>query len=93
MRDQGKCRSSGNLLIRADVYNTAGGRTVLTFRQIKTVKREMKRQRMVCFNNTSFEDDGCRLNPGTYSGIYTTAVKEAQYHIMANNRGGGDEVK
>ena len=52
--------------------------TVLPLHQIKTVKREMKRRRMVCINNTPVEDDGCRLKPDSSSGIYTNAVNNYQ---------------
>ena len=53
----------------------------------------MKRQMMVRIKNTPVENYGCRLNPESSSGIYMTAVKEAQCHIVAKNRRKQDEVK
>ena len=48
---------------------------------------------MVRLTNNPGEDDGYRLDPYYYSGIYTTTVKEAQYHIMDENRRKKDELK
>ena len=78
LRDTGRCRASRNLLIRAAEYDTVRTRTVLPLHQIKTVDREMNIRRMVRINNTPVEDDGFRMNPDSSSGIYMTAVNEAQ---------------
>ena len=93
LMDKGRCRSSWNLLIRAAAYDTVSTWTVLPLHQIKTVDREMKRQRMVRINNNPVEENGCRMNPDTSSGIYMTSVKEAQCRIVAENRIKQDKVK
>ena len=49
--------------------------TVPPLNQIKTAKRETKRQRIVCLTNIAGEDYGFRLNPNYSSGIYMAAVK------------------
>ena len=53
----------------------------------------MKIRRMVHIQNTPVEDDGCRLNPDSSSGIYMTAVKEVQFRIVAENRRKQDGAK
>ena len=63
LREKGGCIFSSNLLIRAATYGTVRTFTVLTLHQIKTVKRKMKRRRMVHPTNTPGEYDECRLNP------------------------------
>ena len=93
LRDKGRCRASRNLLIGAAAYGTVRTQTFLPIHQINTVYREMKRQMMVRIKNTPVENYGCRLNPESSSGIYMTAVKEAQCHIVAKNRRKQDEVK
>ena len=92
LRYKGRCKASSNLLIRADTYDTMRIRTVLPLHQIKTVEREMKRQRMVHMNNIPVGDGGCRMNPEYSSGIYTTAVNEDQCRIVAEYERKQDEV-
>ena len=93
LRKKGRCRLSSNLIIREAVYDTARELTVLPLHQIKTFKREMKRQRMVCLTNTPGEDDGIRLNLESSPYTYTTDVKENQCRIVAKNRIKKVEVK
>ena len=61
-REKGMCRESRNLLIKVDAYDTVRSRTFLPLNQTNTFEREMKIQRMVRINNTTVEEDGCRLN-------------------------------
>ena len=93
LREKGRCRLSRNLLIRAAAYDIMRERTVLPLHQIKTAEREIKRTRMVRLTNTPGEDDGCRLNPYSSSGIYMTAVKDSQCRIVVENRRKQDEIK
>ena len=86
LREKGRGGSPSNLLIGADVYDTVRTRNVLPLHQIKTVEREMKRRRTTCITNTPGKDDGCRLKPDSSSVIYMTSVKEAQCHIVSENR-------
>ena len=74
-------------------YDTVRAPTVLPLHQIKTVERDMKIRRMVRITNTPGEDDGCRLNPDSSSGIYITSENEAQCRIVAENRRKQYEVK
>ena len=53
----------------------------------------MKRRRMIHIKNTIVEDNGCRLNPDSSSGIYMNTVREDQYHILAYNSRKQDKVK
>ena len=69
------CIASRNLLIRAAAYETMRAWTVLPLHQNKTVKKEMKRRRMVRINNTPVDENVSRLNPDSSSGIYMSAVK------------------
>ena len=48
---------------------------------------------MVQINNNPVEDDGCRLNPYSSSGIYMAPVKEAQFCIVEKNKIKQDEVR
>ena len=86
MTEMGRCRSPSNLLIRESAFDTVMTRTVLQLHQNKKIKKEMKRQRMVCINNNPVEKYGSRMNPNSSSGIYMTTVEEAQCHIVAKNR-------
>ena len=86
LREKGRCISSRNLLIREAAYVTVRNLTVLPLHKIKTVEREMKRQSMLCINNTPVEDNVFRLNLYSSSGIYKTSVKEDQCRIVADNR-------
>ena len=69
LREKGRCRASRNLLIWTAAYDTMRVCTVLHIHQIKTVKREVKRQRMVRINNATVDENGFRLNPDPSSGI------------------------
>ena len=53
----------------------------------------MKIQRMVHINNNPVEEDGCRLKPDSYSGIYTNTVNKSQFYIVDDNRREKYEVK
>ena len=74
LRDKGRCRASRKLLIRADTYDTMRARTVLPLHQIKTFGRQTKRQRTVRINNTTVENNGCRMKPDSSSGIHMVLV-------------------
>ena len=75
LRWKRSCRSSRNILIRESAYENVRDRTVLPLHQIETVKMDIKRRMMVHLNKNPGEDDGCRMNPDSSSGIYMTAVK------------------
>ena len=87
------CITPRNLPVRASVYDTVRAQTFLILHQIKTDEREMKRRRIVRIKHTPVEDNGCRLNLDSSSGICMTTVKEAQFHIKAENRRKQDKVK
>ena len=77
MKEKGRCISSRSLLVRVAAYNTVRAWIILTFHQINTVGRKMKRRRMARLTNTPGEYYGCRLNPDYSSHIYMTELKEA----------------
>ena len=60
LREKGRIDSSCNLLIRTSAHNIIRTCTVLPLQEINTVERDMKRQSMVCINNTPCDYDGCR---------------------------------
>ena len=87
------CRESGKLIISTAAYYTVRVRTVLLIHQTKISNREIKRQMMLCINNTPVEDYGCRLNPDSYLSIYMNTLKEDQLRIVDENRRKQDKVK
>ena len=93
LRDNGRGRFSSNLLLRKATYDTVRTCTFLILQEIKTVKRDIKRRRMVRINKNSGDNDGCRQNPDSLSGIYMTSTKEAKFCIVADNRRNRDETK
>ena len=93
LREKGGCRAKMNLLIRASAHDTMRNWIVISLHQIKKVERETKTQRMVRINNNPVENNGCRLNPDSSSGIFMTSVIEPQCRIVAKNRKKQDEVK
>ena len=77
LRENVSVRSSQNILLRADAYETARMHTVLTLQEIKTDNREIKIWRIVLITNTQGDHDIYKQKPYSFSGIYRNSVMEA----------------
>ena len=93
LREKGGNGTPHNPILRDAVCDTVRTLTVLTLQKTKTVEREMKIQRMVCTPKIPGDNDTCRLNTDSSSGIYLPSVMEDECRVVTTNRRKQEEAK
>ena len=88
-----KGRSSRNLLIRSEPYDTVQQRTILPIQSIKAYDMEMRKRIMVRMPNRDGEEQGSIIKPDSSSGIYFTASVEAECRFISQNQNMKQEEK
>ena len=81
-----KGRSSRNLLIRSEPYDTVQQRTILPIQKMKSAKMEMRNNKMVRMPNRGGDEEVRIINPDSLSRIYFTESVKAQFRLIAQNR-------
>ena len=75
-------RSSRDLLIQAEAYDTVQQITILPIQKIKAAEMETRERRMVRMPNRGGEEEGRRIIPESSSGMYVTASVKVQRRFI-----------